>query len=278
MNNSNTSNQKLNEAFDFKEDPSLPLSFAEDYLRQYYSHSRDVADDEKAIFKFIHKNSAILKDLNNCIEVGCGPTLHHAIMLAPYIKQLILSDYLEENLVFVRSWVDCLPTAWNWNKYTNYCLAEEGVKPTPESIKAREELTRSKIKNLKSVNLLSSTPLGTEQQQFDLVAAFYCTEEIALTKTRWQEVITSLTSIIKPGGYLLMSCLADSNYYHICRSDGSVKELPCVKISEIDVKQTLENLKFDMNNIIIEFTHTPSQSEEGVPGVILTLAHKLNDI
>jgi len=211
--------------FDFKSDQEFSKRFAHDYLRQYYTQRRAVSDDEKEVFRFIRRTLSGLPKFERAIEIGCGPTMHHAIMIAPYVKSLVMADYLQENLNFVASWLKNDADAWDWRQYTEYCLREQMGDETPES---RETLTRGLVGSVRTVNLLNSNPLGVKSpEQYDLVAAFYCTEEIALTRERWKEVITTITSLIKPGGYLLMSCLKDTDFYHVAISPGLTQSLPC---------------------------------------------------
>ena len=258
--------------FDFKEDESLIQSFTEDYLRQYYHPDRTVTDDEKATFRFIRKVASRLPPFKTCLEVGCGPTLHHAIMIAPFVQSMDLSDYLDENLKFVKNWLNNSPHAWDWSGYAKYCLEEEGNDTSPQSVNSRLEFTRNLISSLLHINLLSDNPLGPYHKQYDLVATFYCTEEVSLTKERWKKVMATITSLLNPGGYLLMSCLEDTDFYHIQTPDGVSKDLPCARVTESDLRETLSDLGYSMSETIIEVQKTPDQEHEGVNGVLSTLA------
>lgn len=260
--------------FDFKTDYAHKTSFALDYLRQYYNSKRGISEDEKIIYDFIHGISSKLKNINTCIEVGCGPTLHHAIMLAPYIQSLELADYLEENLEQIQYWLNKDALSWDWKIYTKHCLEVEGLKISEENISKREELTRNRIKSLRNVNLLSAKPLGDENKQYDLVSAFYCTEEIALNQKSWQTIMKNLISLVKPEGWLLMSCLENSDFYQTKATDGTTRKLPCASINKNDLTEILKEFNFDLEKSVIKSELTPGQSEEGVPGVLITLAKK----
>lgn len=43
---------------------------------------------------------------DSAIDIGCGPTVHHAFPLAPFIREIHLADYLPANLAEVRLWLD----------------------------------------------------------------------------------------------------------------------------------------------------------------------------
>lgn len=267
-------NNNDNDYFDFKSDESLRRGFAADYLRQYYSPERSVTDDEAAVYRFIRKVSSTLSGVRGCLEIGCGPTLHHAIMLAPLVASIDLADYLDENLAFVDSWRKKEPDAWDWSAYTRFCLIEDGDSPTEEAVEKREELTRKRIRELLNVNLLATTPFEDNARQYDLVSAFYCTEEIAMSKQGWLSIMTAIARMIKPHGYLLISCLENTDFYQIRGVDGSTRNLPCLRLTKEDLHNALLELGFRKGEMIIESIKTAEQAMEGVPGVLLSLARK----
>lgn len=262
------------DSFDFKKDPSLPTSFAADYLRQYYLPERPVTDDEKAVYRFLRKATSKLSPHIDCLEIGCGPTVHHAIMLSPFVGSITLADYLEENLHHVDLWRRSAPGCWDWSAYVRFCLREDGEYSTNGSAAKREELTRSKISQLRTIDVLSDTPLGSTKEQFGLVATFYCTEEVALTTSKWKKVLQRVTTLVKPGGHLLISCLEETDFYHICGPDGVSRKLPCARISKTDLKETLSELGYLVHDDSIECIRTPNQIEEGVSGVLLAFVEK----
>jgi len=261
--------------FDFKAQAGLSADFPDSYLRQYYGVERPVTDDETAVYDFIRERVAPqLTGHESCLEIGCGPTVHHAIMLSPHIGSLTMSDYLEGNLQRVESWRHNTSQAWNWNRYTAFFIERDGEVASEDAVSAREELTRSKLIETRPINILERHPLGRADLTYDVVSTFYCTEEVALNVARWQEAMVAVTSLVNPGGHLLMSCLYDSDFYHILGEDSSVRTLPCARITEETLSKTLEDLGFVITPESIKLVQTPEQEAEGVPGVLLVFAQK----
>lgn len=260
--------------FDFKNDPSLSKLFAESYIRQYYPPERPVTNDEAAIYRFIVRVSPRLAAVRTAIEVGCGPTLHHAIMLAPFVESLEMADYLDENLAHVRRWLCNASGAEDWSRYTRFCVETDGLEPSDTAVLEREALTRKRISLVRPVNILHPEPLGSAKSRYDLVSSFYCTEEVAHTVEAWEEVLASLCSLVRPGGYLLLACLANTDFYHIHLDDRSTRVLPCAKVSHSDLIRALRKLGFAGEESVIEEFATPEQAGEGVPGILIALARK----
>jgi len=58
------------------------------YLQQYYS-TPNVSDDEQANFRFLSGGLQQMgRHFHRAIDVGCGPTLHHAMAITPYVDEL----------------------------------------------------------------------------------------------------------------------------------------------------------------------------------------------
>lgn len=77
---------------------------------------------------------------------GVGPTLHHVFLAATVASEIHLAEFLPANLVEVERWLAGEDDAHDWRPFVAYTLQCEGVtSPTAEQIRAREEMTRSKV-------------------------------------------------------------------------------------------------------------------------------------
>ena len=100
------------------------------------------------------------------LEIGCGPTVHHVLPLAPFVSEIHMADYLPDNLEQVRRWRDGVPDAHRWNHYTALTLSLEGRETTNAEIERRETDTRRKITSLLHCDLKRDQPLHTAQTVF----------------------------------------------------------------------------------------------------------------
>ncbi len=77
------------------------VHFSRRYLDTYY---RDVTEDENLVAQLLAEHCLQLARRDSCaLEIGCGPTIHHALTLAPYVSSIDLADYLPENIEEIRS-------------------------------------------------------------------------------------------------------------------------------------------------------------------------------
>jgi len=242
-------------------------SFAEQYLQTFY-RDRAPTNDERVVFRFLAEHLRALSDRPVLLEVGCGPTVHHVLQFAPYVSELHMADYLQENLEEVRKWRDDLLGAGTWSQYAELALRLEGRPSGNEDVRRLEQMTKRKLRRLLTCDLRDQWILGAPVA-YPVVTAFYCTEEVGITMARWEEVMANLARAVAPGGQLFLSCLRDTDSYLV---GGTA--YPCARISEADVRRVLPQLGFNMAQSVVESASVNDQEHEGVSGVVLTAARK----
>jgi len=93
------------------------------YLRQYYT-LETLSEDERAnaafLVRWLRQSG---RRFRRALEFGCGPTIHHAAFLVPFVEELHLADYLPANLAEVRKWLDAAADAHDWDAQLSGILA-----------------------------------------------------------------------------------------------------------------------------------------------------------
>ena len=252
--------------------------FSRDYLFTFYSHGP--TPDEAAVFDFLVCHYPRIKSQRCMIEVGCGPAIHHALPAVPFVSEIHMADYLEQNLEHIRAWKDGRSDASDWRGFTALTLKLEGRSFDEEDIVLRECELRNKISSLLGCDLRQDSPLG-HQVQYPVVGCFYCTEVVGCTdvtsagKEEWKRVMGRLSNLVAPAGYLFLSAVKESCFYALYSPDGKTRRLPVTFLTEQDFRDTLPALGFDMRETIVESRDFTGQEKEGLHGVILVVARKL---
>ena len=245
--------------------------FARPYLETSY---KSVNEDEPPIANFLIEYGRLLEKLNpRALELGCGPTVHHALAIAPYIKSLDMADYLSDNIEEIKIWKENKPDAFSWNHYTEMVLKEEGKNPTDEEIKERENILREKINNFYSCDITKLPPIvgaGT----YPLVLTFYCAEEVGTTTTEWENVMKNICMMVSSDGHLVLSALRDTSRYILGDPNGKHEWLPCAHITEDLLRVCLNKLGFIPESIDIRSVDTPELVNLGIPGILIASAKK----
>jgi hypothetical protein len=254
--------------FDF----NVVSNFSDDYLSTYYS--QPPTNDEQVVLSFLARHYPKIASQPCAIEIGCGPTVHHVLPLAPYVSEIHMADYLPDSLEQVRRWRDGVPDAHRWNHYTAFALSLEGRGSTIAEIERREADTRRKMTSLLHCDLKRDQPLPTTRQ-YSVVTSFYCAENIGITHDEWFNVMRRLANLTASGGYLFLSALRETHFYVIESADGRRQRLPSAYMTEQHFRDVLPKLGFDIRQTVLESMSLEGQEEAGVKGVILVAAAKV---
>jgi nicotinamide N-methyltransferase len=252
-------------------DINVVADFSRNYLSTYYCEPPTA--DEQAVLSFLIRHYPRISGQPCAIEIGCGPTVHHVLPLAPFVSEIHMADYLPDNLQQVQRWRDEAPDAHSWHHYTSLTLKFEGRDHSEAEILQRERETKGKISSLLPCDLKSDSPLGTARQ-YAAVASFYCAENIGITKDEWFKVMKRLANLTAPGGYLFLSALGETNFYVVKSPDGREHSLPSFYLTEQDFREVLPELGFNKRETVVESKKLRGQEREGVNGVILVAALK----
>ena len=144
-----------------------------EYLRQYYSAAA-LTDDEAAIFRFLNEKLAG-NSFATSLEFGCGPTVHHAFGLLPFVGELHLAEYLEGNRNEVTRWIKADPDAHDWDPQLRGILE---IEARGDDLATRIGQLRGRATKVLPCDLFRDPPLD-ESGTYDLVASFYTAECLA---------------------------------------------------------------------------------------------------
>jgi hypothetical protein len=247
--------------FDFQ----LADSFTSRYLATFY-RNRPPTSDERVVLDFLVRHVGMANRGDSVLEVGCGPTIHHTLPFVPHVSAIDMADYLPENLLEIDSWRREMPQAMDWTAYADLVVRlEDGARG---KVEARQRQARSAIRALLPCDLRQTRILGSDVT-YPTVSAFYCTEEVGITIPAWQRIMSNLARAVQPGGLLFLAVLRDTDSYLV-----GDEMYPCARLTEDDVRQTLEGLDFDLDRSVIEAASIDGQQSEGVFGVVLAAARK----
>ena len=243
--------------------------FARTYLRTYYAGGPTA--DERPLSQFLTAEAPRLPR-GRFLELGCGPTVHHLLPLAPHVAELHVRDYLEENLDEVRAWRDAAPEAHDWRRFTRVALRDAGLPADEAHVAAREHLVRQRLVGIEHCDLLRDVP-ARDRGAFAAVGCFYCAEEVGVTLRGWRLVMHRVADHVAPGGTLLLAALAGMTSYAMARSDGRVDHLPCAQIEAEDLRALLPELGFLPTATRIERCAIPAPDVD-VTAILMVAAQK----
>jgi hypothetical protein len=235
------------------------------YLTQYYA-TGTITEDEQGILQFI---VSFLKEkkirFSEMLEIGCGPTIHHAMPFVPYVDRIYMADYLESNLAEIQKVIDQANDAHDWDPYIAGVLDLENAAELTEE---RTQTFRKKVEKLLPCNVLSSRPLGRVEKTFPLVTSFYCLECVSGSKLQWTMAMSNVSGLVAAGGWLILSALRNAASFLVCG-----KEFPATSIDEEDLRLSLLANGFVPDSIEIQVCNS-TWGAEGFDTIMVCSSQK----
>jgi hypothetical protein len=234
------------------------------YLKTYYACPDE---EDRFIIRFM---IAMLRKMPvdlMTLEFGGGPTLYAVAALAPRSHEIHFCDYVRENFDAVQDWLDDHPDAYDWQPYIEMVLEEESMPVTPEAVAQRAADMRRKVTGLCRCDALAQTPLGPDARQYDLVVAQAVTDSVATNFSEWVQVMDNISSLVKPGGGLLISVITGTEYYSIGR-----KRYPNLHLTAEDIFKGYEAAGYDPTTFYLESMTAPAKRDYA--GLTTAMARK----
>jgi len=239
-----------------------------DYLQQYYADSTP-AKDERANAQFMAQEMTRLgRRFSIALEFGCGPTIHHAASLVPYVDELHMSDYLSENLEQIRAWLDDRPGAHDWSVYLSGVLDAEGLRGTV-ALATRERAIRRAVSALKIADIRRQRPLN-DGSTYELVASYYCIEAVATTRHEWAAYLGNVARLVRPGGVMILGVMRRGRAYMVLD-----QTFPFAYIDEADLADELPRLGFPIEKTRIQVFDDVGWADEGFNSICCVCAAKV---
>jgi hypothetical protein len=237
------------------------------YLRSYYAWPDE---EDKFIIQFM---IAMLQQMPTdlvTLEFGGGPTLYAVAALAPRSREIHFCDYVPENLREVQDWFDNHPDAYDWEPYIEMVLEEEGISVTSETVAQRAMDMRQKVTRLSRCDALAQAPLGRGAGQYDLVVAQAVTDSVATDFSEWVQVMSNISSLVKPGGGLLISVITGTEYYSV-----GPHRYANLHLTAEDIRKGYEVAGYDPATFCLERMVAPT--ERDYAGLTTVMARKSGD-
>ena len=149
------------------------------------------------------------------MEIGGGPTLYQLISASAKVASIVFSDYLEENLATIKSWLEANgPGLWRTYIVATLCL--EGLpSPSEAEINERAQLIRGKVQELRRLDIKDPSSLAELKESFEVVNSSFCIDSITNDVEEWQVLLGRLDGVLKSGGTLILCSLGDSISYQV---------------------------------------------------------------
>ena len=236
------------------------------YLDEYYG---DVGPENRALLQFL---AEIYRDLPSggiMLDFGGGPTIYPLISAADRVSEIHFSDFLEANREEVRRWLDRDPRAFDWRPFIRHAIElETGTACSDAAIAEREAGIRSKVTKLMHCDASRTPPIEGVSDQYDVIVTNFCAESATSEHEQWCQFVHNISSLLKPGGFIVMSALKGARSYSV-----GPNCFPAVEVSEDDLIELLEEVGFQKKTIDLRVVPADRPSRD-YEGLLLAAARK----
>uniref|UniRef100_A0AC34GNA6 NNMT/PNMT/TEMT family protein n=1 Tax=Panagrolaimus sp. ES5 TaxID=591445 RepID=A0AC34GNA6_9BILA len=190
------------------------------YLEGFYKTAKEDTAMQVVLFFLPGVLYRLPEKIENLLDLGAGPTVYIPIAVRKRAENIFTSDYAEANRQTLKSWIES-KSEFDW---TNVCTWLSNIEATSESPKMMQELARSKMRGIFSVNVHKDTVIQEVYyqhpeykkeipKQFDVVTTVFCLEYASETLEEYQNAVKNATSLIKNGGYLIQGGVLNADEY-----------------------------------------------------------------
>jgi len=215
------------------------------YLDEYYS---DLGGENMALLRFLAETWLRLPKGGVLLDFGGGPAIYTLISAAAYVDEIHFADYLETNLDEVRRWLADEPTAFDWDEFIRAALElERGGGCSELDVDRRAREIRGCVTKLFPCDASRTPPIERPHRQYDVLSTSFCAESATSDRAQWRAYMANIVSVLKPGGWLVMSALEGATRYAV-----GPHAFPAVDLTPCDVAELLRELGFTSASIQVE--------------------------
>ncbi|XP_068120264.1 nicotinamide N-methyltransferase-like [Hyperolius riggenbachi] len=241
------------------------------YLDDYYRLEGDCMGDEYLRFSLKHLaqiySSGKVKG-ETLIDIGSGPTIYPLLSACEVYKNIICTDFTDRNREELKAWLTNQPGSFDWSPVVKLVCQLEGDKvPWTE----KEDHLRRTIKQVLKCDILESNPTDpVVLPQADGLISFLCFEAACKDQPAYVSALNNITTLLKPGGYLVLSGVLGNTYYMV----GKVK-FSGILLTEDFIKEALRGAGYTIVSFERSDTTEESfQDKSNFNALYLVLAQK----
>nr|DBA16244.1 TPA: hypothetical protein GDO54_003656 [Pyxicephalus adspersus] len=226
----------------------------EDYYKTYYDSEEGTLTGEWLHFALrnLHEtftSGGVKGDI--LIDFGAGPTIYPLVSACEVFKNIITSDFLEQNRAQIEMWLRNDPGAFDWTPIVKFVCELEG---NSESCKKKEEQLRRTVTKVVKCDALKKNPFEpAEMPQADCLISCLCLEAPCKDVESFTNALRNLKVFLKPGGHIIIQSVLNCTYYYVGQ-----KRFSCLTISKEDLEAAFKEAGYKIVKVkVIPCTEKP---------------------
>lgn len=197
--------------------------------------------------------------VDRAIDVGSGPNLYPALLMLPWTRQILFTDYSTRNISWLRQHITTNELNWVGESFWK----EMAHRPGYDSIsEPREQLELASTGSSEHVGIKHQNIFELPERQWELGTMFFVAESITEDYEEFRTAIRCFIGALAPGAPFAAAFMANSNGYKIAE-----ERFPALEITASDVKKCFS--EFEPSGLDLYETQTPHLVRDGYTGMIV---------
>lgn len=229
----------------------------------YWSHNYEkvLPEDQEIIGRissFFIKTFRSRSPVRRAIDVGSGTNLYPALLMLPWAKQILLSDYSESNVDWLRGQV-AGEGPWTWQPFWGELYTLEGYDQVSEPHRHLREACggRQQHSGIEQLSVFDLPPA-----QWQLGTMFFVAESITADRAEFAEAVGRFVGALEPHSPFAAAFMSGSKGY-------TVKDtrFPAVSVRKHDITKNFTRL--NVSDLNVDLLKTSPTVRDGYEGMIV---------
>ncbi|KAE8592176.1 hypothetical protein XENTR_v10018674 [Xenopus tropicalis] len=177
------------------------------------------------------------------IDIGTAPSIYQLLSACEYFQDITVTWYTNRELQELQKWLNKDSGAFDWSSVVKHVWELEGKRGMLEE---KEEKLRGKIKQVLLCDVSKSNPLEPVMlPKVDCLISTVCLEAACRNYDSYKTALKNLSTLLKPGGHLLMAGDLGANYYEV--GSNKVFSLP---VNEAFLRKAVNESGYVVNKLV----------------------------
>jgi hypothetical protein len=161
------------------------------------------------------------------IDVGAGANLYPALLMLPWVKHIVFTEYASPNIGWLRDNLADAPGEWRWQPFWDL-LADKDCYRTVDQPRRR----LAAVHEIRTLSIFDIPPRG-----WDLGSMFFVADGMTSDEAEFESAVRSFLGGLVPGSAFMMAFMEGSRGY-----DVRGIRFPSVKLTQQSLEELLGTL------------------------------------
>jgi hypothetical protein len=231
-----------------------------DYWRQNY-HDLQAEDQEiiQLVSHFFIRAFTGRPAASRGVDVGSGTNLYPALLMLPWTDQILLTDFSERNVHWLREQFADDGPAWSWRPFWQELQGAERYNQIGEP---RKQLREACVDESGCARIEQHSVFNLPKAQWELGTMFFVAESITQDPEEFRSAIECFVDALRPGAPFATAFMAGSEGYPVA---GTV--FPALPVTTDDVRRHFTAL--NVSELSVQQLRTKDRVRDGYHGMIV---------